>query len=374
MRIAIDATPLLLRSAGVKNFLYYWILHLRRLAGVEAILTFPFASRIGALDHERSVVGRWPTLTGLGWLHLANYSGLPILNRIGRRVDVFHASQQLHNPPRNCRLTATIHDMTCWLMPALHTRANVAAARKFATAVLTRADGLIAVSENSRRDAVGMLGLPPERIEVIYQGVDEAFFAVAPEAVPAVRARYSLGRPYLLFVGTVEPRKNLATLLEAYQALAPSLRGEFELVVAGPAGWGERRLVERLRAGGGGLRYLGYVPEPDLPGLTAGATLFIYPSLYEGFGLPVAQAMAAGVPVVTSRASSLPEITDGAAVLVDPRSPAELCAALERLLPAPGERTELARRGRAVAQRYHWEACAGRSLEFFRRVCGRDAA
>ena len=370
MRIAIDATPLLLRSAGVKNYLYYWILHLRRLAGEGAISTFPAAMRIGPLDHEHSMSGPWATLTGLGLLHLANRSGLPVLNPLGRRADVFHASHLLRNPPRNCRLTATLYDMTCWLMPEMHTPANVAAVKGFAERVIRRADGLIAISESTRSDAARILGLEAERIEVIHPGVPDAFFEVPAEAVATVRERYGLARSYALFVGTVEPRKNLRVLLDAYLELPASLREEFALILAGPAGWGERALVERLHSQGGGVRYLDYVPEADLPGLTAGASLFVYPSLYEGFGFPVAQAMAAGVPVITSNVSSLPEITAGAAVLVDPRSVTELRAALERLLLAPAERAELARQGTEVARQYRWEFCAQRSLKFFEQAAG----
>jgi len=371
MRICIDATPLLLKSAGVKNYLYHWILHLRRVAGEGTVETFPFASGLGPLDHERSVTGRWATLAGLARLHWANCPGLPVLDRMGRRLEVFHASNLLHRPPRTCRLTATLYDLTCWLMPAMHTPANVAATRRFAEQVIKRADGLIAISESTRQDAVRLLGLEAERVAVIHPGVPEEYFEVPAEAVARVHAKYRLARPYVLFVGTVEPRKNVPVLVDAYEALPSGLRAQYELVLAGPAGWAERALVERLRATGGGVRYLAYVPEPDLPGLTAGAALFVYPSLYEGFGFPVAQAMAAGVPVITSNGSSLPEITAGAAVLVDPLSMSELRAALERLLDDPAQRAAMATRGAEVARRYHWETCARRSLSFFERVAGR---
>ena len=370
MRVCIDATPLLLRSAGVKNYLYYWILHLRKLAGEDSILTFPHGMRMGSLNHEGSVAGLRSTLGGLAWLHAANYSGLPVLNWLGRRVDVFHASQQLRNPPRNTRLTATLHDLTCWLMPEMHTPANVAAAKQFAEKVLRRADGLIAISECTRSDAVRILGLRPEKIEVVYPGVAEAFFQTTPATIQAAQEKYGLARPYILFVGTVEPRKNLAVLLDAYQQLSRGVREEFELVVAGPVGWAERSLIERLRSGAGGVRYLGYVPETALPGLTAGATVFVYPSLYEGFGFPVAQAMAAGVPVVTSNISSLPEITGGAALLVDPRSVADLGAAIERAVGSPALRADLTRRGSIKAREYGWETCATTALGFFQKLAG----
>jgi glycosyltransferase involved in cell wall biosynthesis len=370
MRIRIDATPLLLQSAGVKSYVYYWIAHLRRIAGEEAITTFPFASRIGSLDHRHSVTGRWATLAGLGLVHLANCTGSPLPRWIGRGVDVFHASHILRRPPRHCRFTITIYDMTCWLLPETHPPARVAAAKRFADRMIRRADGLIAISESARADAVRILGLSRERIEVIHPGVPEAFFEVSKAAIAEVRAKYGLAGAYILFVGTVEPRKNLPVLLDAYLGLPNELRREYPLVVAGPPGWVERGLLARLRAAGGGVHYLAYVPEADLPGLTAGASLFVYPSLYEGFGFPVAQAMAAGVPVVTSNVSSLPEITGGAAGLIDPRSVLEARAALERLLLAPAERAELARKGAEVARRYRWETCARKSLSFFERVAG----
>jgi len=211
-----------------------------------------------------------------------------------------------------------------------------------------------------------VLGIAPERIAVIHSGVADAFFECTPEAAQAVRRRYRLERPFVLFVGTIEPRKNLDLLLDAYRALAPELRAAFELVVAGPVGWQAERTVERLRS----VRYLGYVPEADLAPLTAAASVFAYPSLYEGFGFPVAQAMAAGVAVVTSNSSSLPEVAGDGALLVDPRSLEELKAALGRLLGSAQLRASLGAAGRARAQRYRWKECAARSLEFFVRVTG----
>ena len=176
---------------------------------------------------------------------------------------------------------------------------------------------------------------------MIHSGVPDAFFDPDAAAVERVRERYGLRRPFVLFVGTIEPRKNLDLLIGAYQDLPASTREAFELVIAGPSGWAAPETKARLRS----ARYLGYVPEPDLAPLTAAATVFAYPSLYEGFGFPVAQAMAAGVPVVTSNVSSLPEIAGDAALLVDPRSQAELRDALGRLLDSPERRAEMAAAG-----------------------------
>jgi glycosyltransferase involved in cell wall biosynthesis len=369
MRVVIDAAPLLIRSAGVKNYLYYWIEHLRRIAGTAVIRTFPSFETIGSLTHEGSIAGFWRTWRGLAALALANYSGAPVLDWLTSGADIFHATSLVRHPPTRTRLTATIHDLTCWLMPELHPAANLRADRSFA-AILKRASRLIAVSESTKNDAIRVLGIAPEKITVIHSGVAEQFFQVEDQAIQAARARYQLKRPFALFVGTVEPRKNVDVLLDAYEELAPSLRQEFDLAIIGPMGWAPASTAARLRSGASGLHYLGYVPEQDIAPLTAAATVFIYPSLYEGFGFPVAQAMAAGVPAVVSNVSSLPEIAGDAALLVDPRSVSSVRDALARLLLSSDLRETLAARGRLRAQEFRWEACAARSLKFFQEVAG----
>lgn len=361
LRVCIDSTPLLLRSAGVKTYVYYWVQALRKLAGNEAVPLFPVLQDIGVCVHERSILPWTPTMARLALLHFANYCPLSVLDPIGTRVDVFHASHQLLHPPRNCPVTATLYDMTCWLLPEMHHPANVAMARKFADRVIRRAAGLIAISEATKNDAVRLLDLDPGKVQVIYPGVSEAFFS----ATPAVRAK-----PYLLYVGTIEPRKNVATLVDAFLQLPPALRDRYELVLAGSPGWGDLSIVDRLRSGIPGIHYLGYVPETDLPGLTAGASVFVYPSLWEGFGLPLAQAMAAGVPAITSQSSCLPEVAGGGALTVDPRSPAELSAAITRLLESESLRRDLAEAGKAKAAEYRWNVCAERSWQFFSSLFG----
>ncbi len=368
MTILIDATPLLLRSAGVKNYLYHWIASLRRQARGERIRLFPFLGELGPLDHDRSVLSGSETWPRLAFLYLVNRAPAALTGWIAAGADVFHVTNQIRRPPRRARLTATIHDLTCWLLPELHTAANVRADRAFADRVLRRAARLIAVSECTKSDAVRILGLDPDRIEVIYPGVAETFFTCGDAEVRRVRERYRLRRSYVLSVGTLEPRKNLARLLEAWSGLA--LKEEVDLVVAGPRGWAAAPALERLQTAGRSVHYLGYVPERDLPGLTAGAAVFVYPSLYEGFGFPVAQALACGVPAVVSNAASLPEVAGDAALLVDPRSPGEIREAIERLLLSPGLAQSLAARARDRARRFRWDVSAEQSLAFFRRAAG----
>jgi len=271
----------------------------------------------------------------------------------------------VRRPPSRLRLTATVHDLTGFLMPGLHPRSNLVAERNFAQ-LARRADRLIAVSECTRQDAVRTLGIAPEKICTIHSGVADAFFDPPAALVNKVRARYGLERPFVLFVGTIEPRKNVDLLLDAFESLPQSMRDHWELVVVGPVGWAAEKTVARLRY----VRYLGYIPEPDLAPLTAAADVFVYPSLYEGFGFPVAQAMAAGVAVITSNVSALPEVAGNAALLVDPRSQSELRAALVRLLGTADLRKALGLAGRERAREFRWEVCAAKSLEFFREVAG----
>ena len=356
MRILIDATPVLLRSAGVKTYTYHWIQHLWHYAGNEQVLTFPPLNKLAALNHEASMLSPARTYSQLGLVYLANLQGsLPLLNWMTPKIDVFHASNMVRNPPGKAKLTATIHDLTSRLMPELHTAANIQADQGFAEKVLKRAAGVIAVSENTRQDAVRLLGLDPEKVHAIHSGVPEVYFGAQPRPSE---------RPYVFFLGTIEPRKNIETLLDAWQN--SRLRDDFDLVIAGASGWGSAKTLARLASRPPGVRYLGYVPEDELPGLTAGATAFAYPSLYEGFGFPVAQAMAAGVPVITSNTSCLPEIAGDGALLVDPRSAAEIQAALEKLLTSPTLQRQLRTAALARAQEYRWEVCAKKSLEFFR--------
>lgn len=359
MHILIDATPLLLRSAGVKNYTYYWIQSLWQQARNDRVITFPALDALAPLNHETSMASAMRTFLHLGAVFASNtMPSLPLLRWTMPKADVFHVSNQIRFPPRGIKLTATIYDMTCRLLPELHTAANIKAEESLARNVLARADRLIAISENSRQDALRLLGLDADRVEVIYPGVPEVYFGAQPR--PA-------DRPYVLYLGAIEPRKNVDTLLDAWEDFR--LKADFDLVIAGASGWASEKTMARLASRPAGVRYLGYVAEDELPGLVAGATAFIYPSLYEGFGLPVAQAMAAGAPVITSNTSCLPEVAGEGALLVDPRSASELEAAMEKLLTSTTLQQRLREAGKARAEReYRWELCARKSLEFFHRV------
>ncbi len=368
MRLMIDGTSLLLSSAGVKTQLYYWIENLRRTAGQHHFSVFPYIKPSKYLDHEKSNMGLAATQLRLALVRFSNRIGNGILDVPARGQDVFHASQHLMNPPSRVRLTATLFDATCWLLPETHTARNVAATKLYADRVLRRADAIIAISEATRADAIRILHLAEDKIHCIYPSVPDSYFDVVDADIVSSSQRYGLQKPYLLYVGAIEPRKNLSRLLDAFAALPKSLREQYELIIVGPALWDSQPVVHRL-ARETGVRYLGYVPEADMPGITAGAYAFVYPSLYEGFGLPLAQAIAAGVPAITSNTSSLPEVAGEGALMVNPQSVEEIRCEMQRLLLSPDLRRRLAVQARTHGQLFKWESNASKSWAFFERVC-----
>jgi len=371
MRIVVDATSLLLRSAGVKNYLYYWLLSLFQSARdrCDELRSYPLGVPIApVLNHQDSIGHSVGSFIRRCVVQLANIRGIPTLEILLSGTDLFHASQHVARLPRGKKNTATIFDLSCWTTPEYHTPANIAATRWYADTVLRNCDGLIAISRHTRDDAAEILHIPSERIRVIYPGVAESFFNVTRQKVKEARAKYKLDRPYFLFVGCIEPRKNVPTLLHAYQQVPASVQKDVQLVLAGPLGWVGVDVKNMMIRASGPVRYLGYVPEPDLPGLVGGALALAYPSYYEGFGLPVAQAMAAGIPVITSNRSCLPEVVGDAGLCVNPDSTEQLSHALVMLASSRELKQSLGLRGKSRAESFRWTRSAVESLDFFHAV------
>jgi glycosyltransferase involved in cell wall biosynthesis len=224
-----------------------------------------------------------------------------------------------------------------------------------------RAQALVCISEATRADLVRRVPSAAPRCVVVPLAADERFAAAAAAGAAtrdtsAVAAKHGIGRPYVMAAGTLEPRKNLVRLLQAWAALRPDLREDYELVLVGPVGWDADEIVSAAKAAR--IVVAGYVPDDELAALYAGCTLFCYPSLYEGFGLPVLEAMAAGAPVLTSNVSSLPEVAGDAAVLVDPLEVDLIGAALTGLLDDPAERERLRAAGFERAAQFSWRRTA----------------
>jgi glycosyltransferase involved in cell wall biosynthesis len=285
--------------------------------------------------------------------------------------DVFHATDHLLPPLRRSQSVFTVHDLIYLFYPQYHLPLNRWYLTLMMPRFLRRADAIIAVSENTRRDVTRMMGIPAEKMTVIHEGVNPAYHAgIAPAEVARVRQKYQLPERYILFLGTLEPRKNIGLLLEAYHALLNRDPSVPRLVVAGRKGWLFEPVFEKVRALGLGEQvcFTDWVPEADTPPLVAGAEVFAYPSLYEGFGLPPLEAMACGTPVITSTASSLPEVVGDGALLVDPHDAAALAQALERVLADAELRGSLRARAIARARLFTWEAAARQTLAVYQQV------
>lgn len=300
----------------------------------------------------------------LGLSHQAQKAGLALL----------HAPVNAMPPQPPCPTVVTIHDLSPFLYPELYRPSR----RLYQQVQLRRsarcATHLIADSEATRQDVIRILGVSPERVTAIPLGVEETLHPITDsEALAAFRQRYGLDRPYILFVGTLEPRKNLSLLLEAF-ALLKARHIPHELVLVGGKGWYYETLFERTAQLGlqGAVRFAGYASEEDLPYWYSAAEIFVYPSRYEGFGLPPLEAMACGTPVIVSRASSLPEAVGEAGLLVDPDDPRALAEAVATLLDDAGLREHLRRAGLERAAQLTWRRTAERTAAIYHNVLRED--
>jgi glycosyltransferase involved in cell wall biosynthesis len=203
--------------------------------------------------------------------------------------------------------------------------------------------------------------ISPKKIRVVHLAAGEEFHPSIPEEeIDALRQRYGLQKPYFLFVGSIHPRKNLGILLEAFTSVLSAYPGPISLVIAGQPGFKGQQIMHQ--AGDLPVQFLGYIPGPDLPMLMAGAVALVFPSLYEGFGLPALEAMASGIPVVAANVSSLPEIVGDAGLFADPRRPVEWAQAMLSLLTDEESRSRLIKRGLARAQQFSWQRCAQETM------------
>jgi len=268
--------------------------------------------------------------------------------------------------PCRYRNVITICDVTPLLFPGTHGRMNVLHHRHILPAILRQADHIITISEASRRDIVRLYRVPEEKVTVTMLAADRRFFR---ETVP--QPDKAEDRPYIFNVGTLEPRKNLPCILTAFAA-ARDKGLPHRLVVTGASGWGDSQLA-RLVADldlQADVSFTGFIDDDELPGLYAGADFVVYPSLYEGFGLPVLEAMASGAPVITSNVSSLPEVAGDAALLVDPRSVAELCSAMLKLAGDGALCATMRALGRKQAARFSWQQTVAETVGVYERVLG----
>jgi glycosyltransferase involved in cell wall biosynthesis len=286
-------------------------------------------------------------------------------------IDLLH-SPALVGPILGGRpFVVTVHDLSYHRYPEAFRTANRGYLTLFGQQSVRRARRVIAVSQSTKDDLVKHYGLSPARVDVVYHGVDKAFRPLPPAEVAAFGTRQGLPERFLLFVGTLEPRKNVARLVEAYARLPQTCP---PLVLVGGKGWFYEEILSRVEELGlaSRVRLAGYVPAEDLPYWYNAAEVLVYPSLYEGFGLPPLEAMACGTPVISSTASSLPEVVGDAGLLVDPADVDGLTSAMERVLRDAGLREQMRTAGLHRAQRFNWQAAARQTVDSYRRALAQE--
>lgn len=370
-RVGIDATALPPQPVGAGN---YTIQLIRALARIETNLELI----VFAHPHGKNLIAV-PEQEGLQWRLVPDHkparrlvweqTDFPTLLR-QEKIDLLHSLHYTRPFNLPCASVVTFHDMTFLLFPELHTFAKrlffPPAIRYSARA----ADALIAVSESTRQDAIRLLHLNPARIHAIPLGVPDEFkpYPDSP-ALATIKQKYQLPDHFILYVGMLEPRKNIPLLLQAYKRVLDEGPAPI-LVLAGRMGWGvasirqiigELSLTEKTH-------FTGYITPEDLPFVYNLADLFVYPSLYEGFGLPPLEALACGTPVITSAVSSIPANMGEAAILVPPADELALSAAIAEVLNNEKLRQQLSTKGLLQAAKFKWETTARQTIEIYQQV------
>jgi glycosyltransferase involved in cell wall biosynthesis len=367
MHIAFDGTTLRAGRTGVG----YYTEHLLRHAAAcgddtITVLSNTAMETTGPLPpHVHMLVSpRW--MPRLLWMHT---QARQMLRDI--RADVVHFTNGMVPISSPVPTVVTIHDMSLTLFPGFHPRRRVLLNRPFVNLAARRADAIITVSEAAKRDIVRLYELEEGRVHVVHEAAAPRFRVIHDRcALRQVRDKYGLADRFILYVGTIEPRKNLPLLIEAFARRRQAGDLPHQLVCVGPYGWLSHDIagqIDRLGVGHA-VRFTGYVPFEDLPAIYNLAEMFVFPSVYEGFGLPVIEAMACGTPVITGSVAALNEVAGDAAERVSALEPALLGEALVALARAPERREDLSRRGIERAASFSWQRAAKETLAVYRQV------
>jgi glycosyltransferase involved in cell wall biosynthesis len=371
MRIAFDGTTLTPGRTGVGYYTEHLLQHLAReveTTGDELIVVSnqPIDTALPLPRHVK-VCDRWRFPLRIAWMQLL--AGRVLENV---RADVAHFTNGMLPLGTSAARVVTIHDMSLKLYPECHPPRRLFINRPLLGVAARVADAIVTVSHSARRDLLAVYNIPADRVLVVHEAAGPGFHPIADRARHArIRMRYGLPERFALYVGAIEPRKNLRRLMEAF-AQARRAGISHELVCVGPYGWSSRDLYEHIDALGlrDVVHFTGYVPVEDLPVIYNLGEFFVFPSIYEGFGLPVIEAMACGLPVITANTSSLAEVAAGAGETVDPHDVDALTAAIRTLATNAERRRELSERGLTRAQEFSWARTAKEMLALYGRVAG----
>ncbi|HKQ52816.1 MAG TPA: glycosyltransferase family 1 protein, partial [Pyrinomonadaceae bacterium] len=374
MRIGLDGIPLGEVKTGVGHYTFELAQALARVSPedqFELVSPFPFVAAHGDESEQALPPNLCLTRAEVGPLRRRRWwsIGLPLYLR-GKAFSLFHGTNYDVPLWGRCPTVATVHDLSLVLYPETHEERLVRRARRRLPLMARFATAIITPSEAVKHETCEHLGVEPRKVRVVPEAPRRSFRPVPLAETIEVRRRLGVEDEFILFVGTIEPRKNLLTLARAFEEVirATSLRPQ--LVIAGKEGWLTGELFSYLKSAGirGRVRFTGYVSDDDLRALYSSCRAFVYPSLYEGFGLPPLEAMACGAAVITSRVPAITETVGEAARLVAPTDYRELAQAIIRLFEDAGERACLSSAGLARVARFSWEKTAASTVQVYREV------
>jgi len=380
MRIGIDCRTVLNpgrgEQAGVGHYTYYLVKNLLRLDKKNEYVLFFDArmerERAQEFEQKNVTIKYFPFSQYRRFLPVAYSQILTAAYLYKERLDVYHAPATSIPLSYRGKAVVTVHDLAIYKHPRLFPSGQFLSTKLVVPKSIRRARKVIVVSEATKRDVQQLFHVSDKKLRVIYEG----FVRERPgKTVVDVREKYGL-REYVLFVGTIEPRKNLVSLIKGFSSVAntPSMK-KLDLIIAGAPGWKYGDVLKAIKETklAGRVRYIGYVPHADKVHLMSGATVFAFPSLYEGFGLPVLEALSLGTPVVTSNVSSLPEVAGTAAVFVNPKKPKDIGLAIAKLAGNAQLRKRLVAEGQRRAAMFTWDGAARETLQVYQEVFHRNS-
>jgi len=370
MRIAFDGTTLRPGRTGVGYYTEHLLHHLLEVAHGDEVVVVSN----GPVDTTHPLPGDVRVMAS-GWKAPRMVWMQVVAPRLLTQLqpDVVHFTNGMIPLAPSVPTVVTIHDMSLTLFPRYHPLRRVVLNRPLVNVAARRADAVITVSDSAKRDIVGLYGLDADRVRVVHEAPAPSFRPVHDmAALQRVRQSYGLADRFVLYVGTIEPRKNLPTLIDAFAARRRAGDLPHQLVCVGPYGWLCRDIESRVERLGirDAVKFTGYVPFADLPAIYSLAEMFVFPSLYEGFGLPVVEAMACGTAVVAGSADALSEVAGGAVEHVTSLDVEALGDALVALGRDEERRLELVRRGLERSRVFSWERAARETLEVYRLAAG----